>query len=43
LPVRVSTARHVDLSGSRAVFEISQYGSGGRELISAQVEARVAG
>jgi hypothetical protein len=43
LPVRVATARNIDLARSRAVFEVSQYGVGGRELIRGPVEAAVAG
>jgi hypothetical protein len=43
LPVRVATGRNIDLARSRAVFEISQYGVGGRELIRERVEAGVAG
>jgi hypothetical protein len=41
--VRVATARNIDLARSRAVFEVSQYGVGGRELIRGPVEAAVAG
>jgi hypothetical protein len=43
LPVRVSSTRNIDLQRSRAVFEVSQYGVGGRELIRGRVEAAVAG
>jgi hypothetical protein len=43
LPVRISTTRSIDLSHSRAVFEVSQYGLAGGELISVRVEAGVAG
>lgn len=43
LPVRVATKRHVDLDRSRAKFVITQYGTRGRELVKATVEAAVAG
>ena len=43
LPVRVATRRNIELARSRAVFQVSQYGVGGRELIRGKVEAGVAG
>jgi hypothetical protein len=43
LPVRIATQRNIDLARSRAVFEVFQYGVGGRELIRGRVEAGVAG
>jgi hypothetical protein len=43
LPVRIATQRNIDLSRSRAVVEVAQYGVGGRELIRGKVEAGVAG
>ena len=43
LPVRVSTTRNIDLARSRAMFEVSQYGLAGGELIRARIEAAVAG
>jgi len=43
LPVRISSARNIDLQRSRAAFEVSQYGVEGRELIRGRVETAVAG
>lgn len=43
LPVRVSSTRGVDRERSRASFEVTQYGVGGRELVKGILEAAVAG
>lgn len=43
LPVRIATVREIDLARSRAEFQVSQYGIGGRELIRGRVEPAVAG
>jgi hypothetical protein len=43
LPVRVATTRGIDTGDARATFDISQYAAGGRELVSGEMEAAVAG
>jgi hypothetical protein len=43
LPVRVSTTRGIDFGDARATFEITQYDAAGRELVSGEMEAAVAG
>jgi hypothetical protein len=43
LPVRVETARGIDLDSARAVFDVTQYDAEGRELVRAKLEAAVAG
>jgi hypothetical protein len=43
LPVRVETTRGIDLGRARAVFEVTQYDAGGRELVRETLEAAVAG
>jgi hypothetical protein len=43
LPVRVATTRHIDLAGSRATFDLTQYDVTGRELIQSTIEVGVAG
>ena len=43
LPVRIATARQVDLTRSSATFAVTQYGEAGRELLQGKIEARVAG
>lgn len=43
LPVRIATARHIDLVRSHAIFDVTQYDTAGRELIHSKVEAGVAG
>jgi hypothetical protein len=43
LPVRIATARQIDLTRSRATFAVTQYDAAGRELVQGDVEARVAG
>jgi hypothetical protein len=43
LPVRVSSAQHVDLLRSRATFDVTQYTAGGRRLRHERLLARVAG
>jgi hypothetical protein len=42
-PVRVASARDVDLGQSRALLVISQYDEHGNQLIGGELEARVAG
>jgi hypothetical protein len=43
LPVRIATARHIDITRSRARFAVTQYDAAGRELVQGEVEAGVAG
>lgn len=43
LPVRIATARHIELARSRATFAVTQYDATGRELVQGEVEAGVAG
>ena len=43
LPVRIASTRDVELAGSRASFDVTQYDSRARELQKATVEAAVAG
>jgi hypothetical protein len=43
LPVRIASTRDVELEGSRASFDVTQYDGGGRELARGTVEAAVAG
>jgi hypothetical protein len=43
LPVRVATTRQIDLAGSRARFDVTQYDVTGRELIQGTIEVGVAG
>jgi hypothetical protein len=43
LPVRIATARNIDLRRSRATFAVTQYDVSGRELVQGEVEAGVAG
>jgi hypothetical protein len=43
LPVRIATTRGIDLAGSRARFDVTQYDVTGRELIQSTIEVGVAG
>ena len=43
LPVRIATARGIDLARSRATFLVTQYDSHGKALIKGKLEAEVAG
>lgn len=43
LPVRIASTRGIQLEGSRATFEVSQYDTRGRVLEEAKLEAAVAG
>jgi hypothetical protein len=43
LPVRIASTRDVELAGSRASFDVTQYSAEGRELGKTRVEAAVAG
>jgi hypothetical protein len=43
LPVRIASARHIDLARSRATFLVTQYDAHGNPLVEAKLEARVAG
>ncbi len=43
LPVRIATARGVDLERSRATFDVAQYDVHGQELVKGKLEAAVAG
>jgi hypothetical protein len=43
LPVRVASSRGVDLRIARATFQVAQYDVEGRELVSGELEAAVAG
>jgi hypothetical protein len=43
LPVRIASTRDVELEGSRASFDVTQYDGKGRELAKRRVEAAVAG
>jgi hypothetical protein len=43
LPVRVETTHGIDLEEARAVFEVTQYDSGGHDLVRETLEAAVAG
>lgn len=43
LPVRIASTRDVELEGSRASFDVTQYSAEGRELAKSRVEAAVAG
>ena len=43
MPVRVATARLVDLARARAAFDVTQYDVDGRALVEARLEAAVAG
>ena len=43
LPVRVATTRRISLERARATFEITQYDVDGRELVTGDLEAAVAG
>lgn len=43
LPVRISGSEDVQLEGSRASFEVTQYDGNGRELEETRLEAAVAG
>jgi hypothetical protein len=43
LPVRIASGRGVDLRTARATFEVTQYDVEGRELVSGEMEAAVAG
>lgn len=43
LPVRVATTRHVEAGEARATFRVAQYDVHGRELVSGELEAAVAG
>jgi hypothetical protein len=43
LPVRVATARGVDVDSARATFELKQYDTQGQELAHGEMEAAVAG
>ena len=43
LPVRIASARGIDLAGSRATFLVTQYDSHGKPLVKGKLEAEVAG
>jgi hypothetical protein len=43
LPVRIASARGVQLSRARATFDVTQYDRDGKELIKGKLEAQVAG
>jgi hypothetical protein len=43
LPVRISTAEHIDLARSRATFSLTQYDVTGRALVQGELQAGVAG
>ena len=43
LPVRIASARGIDPAGARGSFRVRQYDARGRELLRADLEARVAG
>jgi hypothetical protein len=43
LPVRISSSRGVDVRTARAMFHVAQYDAQGRELVSGELEAAVAG
>jgi hypothetical protein len=43
LPVRIATAKRIDLSRSRATFVVTQYDSHGKALIKGDLETGVAG
>jgi hypothetical protein len=43
LPVRIASARGIQLGRSRATFDVKQYDNHGKELISGKLEAAVAG
>jgi hypothetical protein len=43
MPVRIATARHIELARARATFDVTQYDVHGRALVKATVEASVAG
>ena len=43
LPVRIATARAIDLSRSRATFVVTQFDAHGKALIRGKLEAEVAG
>lgn len=43
VPVRIATARRIELARSRATFVVTQYDSHGKALIKGKLEARVAG
>ena len=43
LPVRIASARGVQLSRARATFDVTQYDSHGKELFKGKLEAQVAG
>jgi hypothetical protein len=43
LPVRIASSREVSVSTARATFRVTQYDTAGRELLSRELEAAVAG
>jgi hypothetical protein len=43
LPVRVATTHGIDAADARATFELTQYTADGRQLVSGEMEAAVAG
>jgi hypothetical protein len=43
LPVRVASARRIDVNRSSATFDVTQYDTHGRKLVKGELEAAVAG